>query len=167
MLEFAKAESQWDLDRLYRDLAAVKGKHLSPMEKLHLRGLLSGYSPTEIANQLSKKPRGLEVDLSNTLYHYIKIAVHRSEEKIDDWREIRDWLEEAGYRKPYSQLDSLSILGTTITGLSHLEIDKVQIEKIQIEKIQIEKIKTNQKVIDIAISIHLITPLTSESQKKT
>jgi len=160
MLEFAKAESQWDLDRLYRDLAAVKGKHLSPMEKLHLRGLLSGYSPTEIANQLSKKPRGLEVDLSNTLYHYIKIAVHRSEEKIDDWREIRDWLEEAGYRKPYSQLESLSILGTTIT-------DLFSVEKVQIEKIQIEKVKTNQKVIDIAISIRLITASTSEPQKKT
>lgn len=164
MLEFAKAESQWDLDRLYCDLATVKGKRLSPMEKLHLRGLLSGYSPTEIANQLSKKPRGVEVDLSNTLYHYIKVVVHRSEEKIDDWREIRDWLEEAGYRKSYSQLDSLSILGTTITDLSHLSFS---IEKVQIEKIQIEKIKTNQKVIDIAISIRLITQLTSEPQKKT
>jgi len=166
MLEFAKAESQWDLDRLYCDLATIKGKRLSPVEKLHLRGLLSGYSPTEIANQLSKKPRGVEVDLSNTLYHYIKVVVHRSEEKIDDWREIRDWLEEAGYRKSYSQLDSLSILGTTITDLS-TGSSTFSIEKVQIEKIQIEKIKTNQKVIDIAINIRLITPLTPEPQKKT
>jgi len=46
---FAQAANYWDLETLYTDIASAKGKCLTPIEKLHLRGLLCGYSPSEIA----------------------------------------------------------------------------------------------------------------------
>ena len=42
---FSEAALYWDLETLYKDLASAKGKHLTPTEKLHLRGLLCEYSP--------------------------------------------------------------------------------------------------------------------------
>ncbi len=105
--QFTEAEFHWNLIRLYKDLAAVKGKHLTPGEKVHLRGLLCGYSPAEIADKLHKNVKGTEVDLSKTIYQYIKVLVNKSSDKVDNWRNIRMWLEQAGYRifsSPPSQL---------------------------------------------------------------
>ena len=68
------------------------------MEKLHLRGLLCSYSPAEIAAKLNKNTKGVEVDLSNTLYKYVKNLVDKSEEKVENWRNITEWLEESGYK---------------------------------------------------------------------
>lgn len=56
---FAQAAQEWDLETLYADLASAKGKRLTPTEKLHLRGLLCGHSPAEIANKLGKIPKGV------------------------------------------------------------------------------------------------------------
>jgi len=53
---------------LFDSLASAKGKRLTPTEKQHLRGLLCGYSPAEIAERLSKNPKGIAVDFCNTLY---------------------------------------------------------------------------------------------------
>lgn len=53
--QFAQAANNWDLETLYTDVASAKGKRLTPVEKLHLRGLLCGYSPAEIAARLNKK----------------------------------------------------------------------------------------------------------------
>ncbi len=96
--EFAQAANHWDLDTLYTDIASAKGKRLTPMEKLHLRGLLCGHSPAEIAAKLNKNAKGVEVDLSNTLYKYVKNLVDKSDEKIENWRKITEWLEESGYK---------------------------------------------------------------------
>jgi hypothetical protein len=63
---FDRAEIEWNLDQLYGDLAIAKdkisfnlhySKELTETEKLHLRGLLCGYSPTEIATKLFKKSK--------------------------------------------------------------------------------------------------------------
>ncbi|MTJ48321.1 helix-turn-helix domain-containing protein, partial [Dolichospermum sp. UHCC 0259] len=51
---FVQATNYWDLETLYTDIASAKGKRLTPVEKLHLRGLLCGYSPAEIAERLNK-----------------------------------------------------------------------------------------------------------------
>ncbi len=59
--QFPEAAHHWDLDTLYKDLASAKGKHLTPMEKLHLRGLLFGHSPGEIAEKLHKSPKVLKL----------------------------------------------------------------------------------------------------------
>lgn len=95
---FSEASRIWDLQTLYTDLSMAKNKPLTPMEKTHLRALLCGLSPSEIAEKLGKSPKGVEVDLSNTLYQYVKNLVGRNEEKIDNWRNICQWLEEAGYK---------------------------------------------------------------------
>ncbi len=100
--QFAEAANDWDLETLYVDLASAKGKRLTPMEKLHLRGLLCDYSPNEIAEKLNKSPKGLGVDLCNTLYQYVKNLVSKSDEKIENWRNITEWLEEAGYKNQSS-----------------------------------------------------------------
>jgi hypothetical protein len=96
--QFAQAANDWDLETLYTDLASAKGKRLTPVEKLHLRGLLCGYSPTEIAQKLNKNVKGVGVDLSNTLYQYVKNLVSKCDEKVENWRNINEWLEEAGYK---------------------------------------------------------------------
>ncbi|MFB2922387.1 MULTISPECIES: helix-turn-helix transcriptional regulator [Aerosakkonema] len=95
---FALAANEWDLETLYADLASAKGKRLTPVEKQHLRGLLCGYSPAEIAEKLNKSPKGVGVDLCNTLYQYVKNLVGKSDEKIENWRNVNEWLEEAGYK---------------------------------------------------------------------
>lgn len=38
--QFTQAANKWDLETFYEDLVSAKGKRLTPMEKLHLRGLL-------------------------------------------------------------------------------------------------------------------------------
>ncbi len=99
--QFAQAASEWDLETLYTDLASAKGKRLTPVEKLHLRGLLCGYSPAEIAETLNKSVKGIGVELCQTLYQYVKNLVGRSDEKIDNWRNICEWLEESGYKNQF------------------------------------------------------------------
>ncbi|MDM3860205.1 MAG: hypothetical protein PT118_10275 [Aphanizomenon gracile PMC644.10] len=96
--KFVEASNHWDLETLYTDLASVKGKRLTPVEKLHLRGLLLGYSPAEIANKLSKEARGVETDFSATIYKYVKGLLGKCHEKIDNWRSVIEWLNEAGYK---------------------------------------------------------------------
>ena len=41
--QFPQVFTEWDLETLYTDLASAKGRRLTPVEKLHLRGLLSGH----------------------------------------------------------------------------------------------------------------------------
>jgi len=95
---FPEAARDWDLETLYTDLASAKGKRLTPTEKQHLRGLLCGYSPAEIAETLSKNPKGIAVNFCNTLYQYVKSLVGKADEKVENWRKICEWLEEAGYK---------------------------------------------------------------------
>ena len=95
---FWEAAQYWDLKTLYADLASAKGRHLTPTEKQHLRGLLSGHSPGEIAEKLHKNANGVEVALCNTLYQYVKTLVGKEEDKLHNWRNICEWLEEAGYK---------------------------------------------------------------------
>jgi hypothetical protein len=105
---FTAAQTDWDLDRLYQDLAKAKGKPLSPIEKLHSRGLLCGLSPIEIAKVLRKKPKGVHVDLAKTLYPYMAIIAGKTDEGIGNWRNFRLLAEKLGYKKtlPSSQPSS-------------------------------------------------------------
>jgi hypothetical protein len=107
--QFTQAANHWDLETLYTDLASAKGKRLTPVEKLHLRGLLSGYSPAEIADKLHKSVKGVESEMCTTLYPHIKNLVGKSNEKVENWRNITEWLEEAGYKTellPASQFNN-------------------------------------------------------------
>lgn len=135
--QFAQVANTWDLEVLYQDLASVKGKRLTPVEKMHLRGLLSGYSPAEIAEKLEKSIKGVEVDLCNTLYPYVKILVGRENTKVNNWRNICEWLAEAGYRKPFHSFQE-----GTVNLPTNLILKKTQIT-----------VENNQIVIDLNIKI--------------
>lgn len=127
--QFNQAALHWDLDTLYTDLASAKGKRLTPMEKLHLRGLLSGFSPAEIAEQLGKNVKGVKTDLCVTLYRYVKSLVDKLDARIESWREVTEWLEEAGYKRqtpPEIPVDSL-LTEKSIINISNIHIDKNQL----------------------------------------
>ena len=103
--QFAQAANEWDLERLYADLASAKQqvaphkkKGLTEVEKLHLRGLLCGYRPFEIASRLIKTAKGVEVDLCNTLYRYAETLTGKPTNSVENWRDIVDWLQAAGYK---------------------------------------------------------------------
>ena len=102
---FARASNDWDIHRLYSDLAKAKQQFaphtrrgLTPVEKRHLCGLLCGCSPAEIAVSLNKQIKGVEVDLSKTLYRYIEVLTNRARNDLKNWRDAIDWLEIAGYK---------------------------------------------------------------------
>lgn len=126
---FYQAAYQWDLETLYLDLASVKGRRLTPIEKTHLRGLLCGYSPSEIAKQLNKSIKGVQVDLCNTLYQYIKNLVGNTNGKVENWRNITEWLVAAGYQKESSvshQVDDYISLNLAVQK-AHVVIEKNQL----------------------------------------
>ena len=104
--DFAEAARHWDLERLYVDLARAKKEAnvaslpgLTDVEKLHLRGLLCGYGPRDIAVKLVKDRRGLQSDLSKTLYRYVEALSNKTRNSLRNWREVAEWLKEAGYRR--------------------------------------------------------------------
>jgi hypothetical protein len=115
---FPSAETDWNLAKLYQDLAAAKHQFsphrkagLTEVEKLHLRGLLCGYSPAEIAVKLVKTTKAVEVDLCNTVYRYVETATGRGTNSLENWRDIVTWLEAAGYKNPsFEQSKSRSIV---------------------------------------------------------
>lgn len=127
--QFTQASNHWDLDTLYTDLASAKGKRLTPVEKLHLRGLLCGYSPTEIAEKLGKNVKGVETDLCATLYRYVKSLVNKCNEKIENWRNITEWLEDAGYKVQSSADIAVSDLlpEKSVVNISNISIEHNQI----------------------------------------
>lgn len=101
--EFSEAANDWDLEKLYADLAqakqvsaAYRRKELTETEKVHLKGLLCGYSPHEIAQKLHKNERGVDAELSKTLYRYIETLSQRERSSLKNWRDVVNWL--AKYR---------------------------------------------------------------------
>ena len=125
---FSQAETHWDMKTLYQDLAAAKTRPLTPVEKLHLRGLLCGRSPSEIAKKLNKDANGVGTDLSATVYRYVKILLDKCEDKIDNWRNVAEWLEDAGYRNLSAKIPGLDLLPEqTMVGVSNITIEKNQI----------------------------------------
>jgi transcriptional regulator with XRE-family HTH domain len=95
--KFAEAANHWNLTNLYADLASAKkifaphkNSGLTWAEKLHLGGLLCGYSPREIAERLHKSVRSVETDLSRNLYRYAEVLTGNT---FTNWRNIVEWLE--------------------------------------------------------------------------
>jgi hypothetical protein len=150
---FPAAQQEWDLVRLYQDLAKAKrtkGKgeeDLSPMEKLHLRGLLCGHSPTKLAKILGKKAKGLHVDLSKTLYPYLKDLLNK--EEMENWRNFRKWLEEAGYKKiqPASPVSQPPPPTGTIINISNVRILEIHAKRIE------SSIGDSENYIDVHIRL--------------
>lgn len=148
---FNEAANHWDLETLYTDLASAKGKRLTPTEKLHLRGLLCGYSPAEIAEKLNKSVRGVEVELCNTLYQYVKSLVGKCNEKVENWRNITEWLQEAGYKTQFAEQVQSS--------------DRLQVKFI-IKKANIS-LEKNQIIVDLNMRIVAPSPSDISSPEDT
>lgn len=109
--DFIEAKSNWDLEKLYIDLASAKGKALTPVEKKFLRGLLCGFSPAEIANKVYKTRSSstVRVYLSNGLYKYIEEMLSKQAQesiKVKSWSRVTQLLEKAGYKKAWLQIES-------------------------------------------------------------
>lgn len=127
--QFILAANDWDLERLYKDLADAKRqvashkqKELTKVEKLHLRGLLCYYSPSDIATKLYKKEEGLRADLSETVYRYVKqLTQGKVDIRLNNWRDIPDWLEQAGYKTRSSNLDENEAEITTFVSDSDID----------------------------------------------
>jgi tetratricopeptide (TPR) repeat protein len=103
--QFILAANDWDLERLYKDLAVAKRevaphkRELTEVEKLHLRGLLCDCSPSDIAKKLHKQEGGLRAELSETVYRYVKqLTKEKVDIRLNNWRDIPDRLEKAGYK---------------------------------------------------------------------
>ncbi len=116
---FARASNDWDTQKLYSDLANAKQQFaphtrrgLTPVEKRHLCGLLCGYSPAEISILLNKQTKGVEVDLSKTLYRYLEFLTNRPRNALTNWRDAIDWLEIAGYKTQPKTLTGVSLKAT-------------------------------------------------------
>jgi hypothetical protein len=100
---FSEAVKYWNLENLYTDLAAAKGKSLTPTEKKFLRGLLCGYSPADIAHAVyqTRDSKTVRFYLSSGLYRYIEaLPCHQQEYsvKIKNWNCVVYLLEKAGYK---------------------------------------------------------------------
>ncbi|WP_017653470.1 NB-ARC domain-containing protein [Fortiea contorta] len=109
--EFLEAKKNWELEKLYVDLASAKGKALTPVEKKFLRGLLCGCSPAEIAKIVyqSASSSTVRVYLSNGLYKYIEEMLSNQagySVKVKNWSRVTHLLEKAGYKKGWFQLSS-------------------------------------------------------------
>lgn len=112
--KFTEAEKNWNLEKLYEDVrtakqqcGSVKLKVLTDTEKCHLRGLLCGYSPEEIAKERGVKVGTINDTLSKTLYRYIEELLNY-EKKIRHWSDVPDCLEKARYKLQSSDQSQLS-----------------------------------------------------------
>lgn len=99
--ECPKAEQQWFVDKLLKDLADQQ-KPLTPTEQCWLLLLLQGLCPVQIASRLNYR-QNLRSEFSKSIYRYVASLTNR--EKISDWAQIRLYLELAGYRRSASRSD--------------------------------------------------------------
>lgn len=127
--QFVEAQNTFDLDRLYVDLTVVKGKSLTANEKVYLRGLLCDYSPAAMADKLNKAKNTVTVDLSNTIYQYLKILLNMGNCKINHWRNVSGWLKAAGYEKPFEEVKMI----TTLPAQATVNIETIKKDQILIE----------------------------------
>jgi len=64
---------------------------------------------------------GQGVDLSNTVYQYIKVLLNK--EQIENWRCICQWLEEAGYKNQIVTQSNQSIPVDAKVHISNINIE--------------------------------------------
>jgi hypothetical protein len=133
--EFFEAKNNWELEKLYVDLASTKGKALTPVEKKFLRGLLCGCSPAEIASIVyqSRSSSTVRVYLSNGLYNYIEEMLSNaasSSVKVKNWSRVTYLLEKAGYKKARFELPA-EIIPITPQKVENAEVVKIKSTSIQ------------------------------------
>ncbi len=100
---FTEAEQIWNLPAIYAEIESTKQqlfgeKQLTSLQKTILRGLLCNYSPQEIANRLPGSVEELVVNLTWTLHRCVQTATGMKAKAVENYQDIPDWLEKAGYK---------------------------------------------------------------------
>jgi hypothetical protein len=87
---------------------------------------------------------GVESDLSATIYRYVKSLLEKpDEQKIGNWRNVAEWLEEAGYKSPSSlKVEDL------LTNKATVHITNINIEKNQIVFMMNLRVPTKYQSMD-------------------
>jgi tetratricopeptide (TPR) repeat protein len=136
---FAEAHQSWNLTKLYRDVAIIKGLPMTDWEKTCLRGLLCRYSPKAIASKTYWTSSSLRTELSRRLYPCIASLTNK--EQIA-WHKIADDLAQMGYENldklqqditqasSVDQVLTVSEIINTITGLSTSDVKAVNDPKV-------------------------------------
>jgi DNA polymerase III delta prime subunit len=106
MIFLEEAAESWDLDRLLMHLGVARAEampgrqpELTDLEIDRLCGLLLNYSPTEIAQRQHVTNGTVVVSLSKSIYRYVEILLGRDRNSLENWRDVSNWLTEAGYRR--------------------------------------------------------------------
>lgn len=100
-LYWHEAEESWDLCRLYQDLASIKNRSLTELQKAKLRGALCNIGLKDLARQLGRGLKGLRTDLSKGLYRFIESLLLIKGIEYDlgiCWQQIPRLLDMAGYK---------------------------------------------------------------------
>ncbi|MDJ0694160.1 NB-ARC domain-containing protein [Mastigocoleus sp. MO_188.B34] len=131
--EFIEAKNNWELEKLYVDLASAKGKALTPVEKKFLRGLLCAFSPAEIAKTVynSNSSSTVRVYLSNGLYKYIEEMLCKQmgySVKVKNWSRVTPLLEKAGYKKNRISINGVNRINGVTAYQGKEKADFVSIE---------------------------------------
>ena len=139
---FTEVGNNWDLDKLYQDIAHAKQKNtgknrdITPLEKVCLRGLIGGYSPQEIATTINREPRGLRVDLSRGLYRYLELLTQRPVNSLKDWRDVASWLIQANYKIidrrnfPINGDSDIKVVDVSLTGSINAPLIDIKVRNI-------------------------------------
>jgi tetratricopeptide (TPR) repeat protein len=130
---FAEAHQSWNLIKLYRDIAVIKGLPMTDWEKTCLRGLLCRYSPKAIASKTHWTDSSLRTELSRRLYPCIANLTNK--ERIV-WHKIADDLAQMGYKNldklkqdiaQTSSIDPVLTVSEIINTITGLSIDNLKI----------------------------------------
>jgi hypothetical protein len=88
----------------------------------------AGKSNLEIAEQLHKNSNGVETDLCATVYRYVKNLLDKNNGRIDNWRNITQWLEEAGYKHPSAEIPINNVLpDKSVVNITNINYENKQI----------------------------------------
>ena len=104
--KFPRAEQDWDLAELFKDIESRQLKKLTASEQRNLKALLLGYSPKDVSPILSIEEKSLRPAFS-ALYRLIEELVDQPERSVN-YRNVPLVL--AKYRKgaaPSTQFDLL------------------------------------------------------------
>jgi hypothetical protein len=153
--KFTQAGIFWNLPRLYTDLAVVKGEKLTPTERLHLRGLLSGHSPAKLAKLLYKDVRGTQANVCSTITQWVKVLLVEVKQVIEKaprkmtTEDILELLEQAGYKKTSVNLNGVTLPVEALDG-----------------SVNINNIYQNRRDVRVEFNLRLMTSLPIEQLLK-
>ncbi|GAB4525763.1 MAG: hypothetical protein Tsb0014_05410 [Pleurocapsa sp.] len=96
---FSKVAQSWHLIRIYEAIEEIKIQPLSALEKAILRGLLSGYSPSEIKSVCNLESDKSITNIVGQLYSWVDAIKKFPQKPIQNYRDIPLRLAALGYKK--------------------------------------------------------------------